>query len=68
MPASPEQVDACLAQLLAAWHAEVTAKPVPSLIDPLHAAEVIAGARRMHAPPDGARTRRCAQDNERGQA
>jgi hypothetical protein len=49
-----------LAELFGAWRAEIDAVPLPSLLDPLHAVDVVLAAKnggRVHAPPDGAGTR-----------
>jgi hypothetical protein len=60
METSPDPVDARLAELLRAWRAQISAVPMPRLVDPVRAVDVIDAARRrrMHAPPDGACTRR----------
>ncbi|WP_410669809.1 hypothetical protein [Amycolatopsis sp. cmx-4-68] len=50
-----------LDELLGAWRAEIDEVPVPSLVDPLRAVDVVIEAKlrrgRVHPPPDGARTR-----------
>jgi hypothetical protein len=55
-----------LRALLGAWRREIDEVPVPSLVDPLHAIDVVIEAMkakktetggRVHPPPDGARTR-----------
>ncbi|MEV7096158.1 hypothetical protein AB0M80_25230 [Amycolatopsis sp. NPDC051045] len=55
-----------LRALLDAWRREIDEVPVPSLVDPLHAVDVVIEAKkakkaenggRVHPPPDGARTR-----------
>lgn len=49
-----------LAELFGAWRAEIDGVPLPSLVDPLRAVDVVIEARnrgRVHPPPDGARTR-----------
>ncbi len=56
-----DPADARLAELLTAWRQDIAAVPFPSLVDPRHALEVVIEAkrrRRVHAPPDGACTRR----------
>ncbi|HKN55153.1 MAG TPA: hypothetical protein VJX66_21845 [Amycolatopsis sp.] len=67
MDARPDPVDARLTELLRAWQADITAVPIPSLVDPIRAVDVIdearRGRRRVHAPPDGACTRRRDQES-----
>jgi hypothetical protein len=49
-----------LAQLLCAWRRDIRSVPMPKLIDPVSAAELIryaAWARRVRASPDETRTR-----------
>jgi hypothetical protein len=60
-----DPVDARLAELFGAWRAEIDEVPLPSLVDPLRAVDVVIEATvvfrkeggRVHAPPDGAGTR-----------
>ncbi|AEK47257.1 hypothetical protein [Amycolatopsis mediterranei] len=61
-----DPAEARLRELLCAWRREVDEVPVPSLVDPVHAAAVVIEAMkakkardggRVHPPPDGARTR-----------
>jgi hypothetical protein len=61
-----DPAEARLRELLGAWRREIDEVPVPSLVDPVHAAAVVIEAReakktrdggRVHPPPDGARTR-----------
>ncbi|MEU4517703.1 hypothetical protein AB0F52_03165 [Amycolatopsis sp. NPDC024027] len=64
-----DPAEARLRELLGAWRQEIDEVPVPSLVDPVHAAAVVIEARkarrakkakeggRVHPPPDGARTR-----------
>ncbi len=58
--------EARLGELLAAWRREIDEVPVPSLVDPVRAVDVVIEAKkaknakergRVHPPPDGARTR-----------
>ncbi|MET8852951.1 hypothetical protein [Amycolatopsis sp. NPDC004625] len=52
--------EARLRELLGAWRQEIEEVPVPPLVDPVRAVDVVieAGKRgRVHPPPDGARTR-----------
>jgi hypothetical protein len=50
-----------LDELFGAWRAEIDEVPLPSLVDPLRAVDVVIEAKqrrgRVHPPPDGARTR-----------
>jgi len=49
-----------LRELLGAWRDEIDEVPVPPLVDPVHAVDVVIEAlrrSRVHAPPDGACTR-----------
>ncbi|GAA4537386.1 hypothetical protein [Amycolatopsis samaneae] len=60
MSACLEPADEELAELFTAWQRDIVAVPIPTLVDPGQAAEIVARAgreRRVHAPPDGARTR-----------
>jgi hypothetical protein len=53
-----------LAELLCAWRQDIRSAPMPTLIDPASAAELIRYAnwvRRVHASPDEARTRPSGQ-------
>ncbi len=61
-----DPAEARLRELLGAWRQEIDEVPVPSLVDPVHAAAVVIEARkvrkakegdRVHPPPDGARAR-----------
>ncbi|KDN20489.1 hypothetical protein [Amycolatopsis rifamycinica] len=58
-----DPADARLRELLGAWRREIDDVPVPSLVDPVRAVDVVIEARkakdrgRVHPPPDGARTR-----------
>ncbi|UOZ08176.1 MULTISPECIES: hypothetical protein [unclassified Amycolatopsis] len=55
-----EAADAQLTELLGAWRRDITEVPMPSLVDPDHAVDVVIEAlrrSRVHAPPDGACTR-----------
>ncbi|MFJ1766719.1 hypothetical protein ACIOD2_40770 [Amycolatopsis sp. NPDC088138] len=59
-----DPADARLAELLGAWRRDVAEGPLPSLVDPDHAVDVVLEAKRqalrrsrVHAPPDGACTR-----------
>lgn len=55
-----DPADARLRELLGAWRQEIDEVPVPPLIDPVRAVDVVIEAKRrsrVHAPPDGARTR-----------
>ena len=61
MNATPDPAEARLAELLRAWRQDITTVPIPALVDPRHAVDVVLEAkrrRRVHAPPDGACTRR----------
>ncbi|MFD9893155.1 hypothetical protein ACFWY9_27740 [Amycolatopsis sp. NPDC059027] len=60
MSASLDPADEELVELFTAWQRDIVAVPIPSLVDPGRAAEIVARAnrtRRVHAPPDDARTR-----------
>jgi hypothetical protein len=49
-----------LAELLGAWRREIADVPLPPLVDPERAVDVVIEAKRrsrVHAPPDGACTR-----------
>lgn len=62
-----DPAEARLAELLGAWRREIAEEPMPSLVDPELAVDVVLAAkrrRRVHAPPDGACTRTHAQENE----
>jgi hypothetical protein len=55
-----DPAEARLAELLGAWRRDVAEGPLPSLVDPDHAVDVVLEAKRrsrVHAPPDGACTR-----------
>jgi hypothetical protein len=55
-----DPADARLAELLGAWRRDVAEAPMPSLVDPEQAVDVVMEAMRrsrVHAPPDGACTR-----------
>ncbi|MDQ7805957.1 hypothetical protein Q5425_19630 [Amycolatopsis sp. A133] len=61
-----DPAEARLRELLGAWRREIDEVPVPSLVDPLRAVDVVIEAKkageakkggRVHPPPDGARTR-----------
>jgi hypothetical protein len=55
-----DPAEARLAELLRAWRREIADVPVPSLVDPERAVDVVIEAKRrsrVHAPPDGACTR-----------
>jgi hypothetical protein len=55
-----DPADARLRALLGAWRQEIDEVPVPPLVDPVRAVDVVVEAKRrsrVHAPPDGARTR-----------
>jgi hypothetical protein len=61
-----DPAEARLCELLGAWRREIDEVPVPSLVDPLRAVDVVIEVRkakkagkggRVHPPPDGARTR-----------
>lgn len=61
MKATSDPAEARLAELLRAWRQDIVTVPIPSLVDPRHAVDVVIEAmrrRRVHAPPDGACTRR----------
>ncbi|MEV6913215.1 hypothetical protein [Amycolatopsis sp. NPDC051071] len=45
MPASPDPAGERLAELFRAWKSDISAAPMPSLVDPVRAAAVIAEAR-----------------------
>lgn len=55
--------EARLRELLGAWREEIDEVPVPALLDPVRAVDVVIEAQqakkrgRVHPPPDGARTR-----------
>jgi hypothetical protein len=60
MTARPDPAETRLAELLRAWRQDVAAVPIPALVDPARAVDVVIEAlarSRVHAPPDGARTR-----------
>ncbi|MBE1500503.1 hypothetical protein H4696_007603 [Amycolatopsis lexingtonensis] len=50
-----------LTELFGAWRAEIDEVPLPSLVDPEYAVDVVIEAKkkggRVHPPPDGACTR-----------
>ncbi|WIV60381.1 hypothetical protein [Amycolatopsis nalaikhensis] len=54
-----DPAQARLDDLLGAWRREIEEVPVPPLVDPARAVDVVLAARRsrVHAPPDGACTR-----------
>jgi len=58
-----DPAEARLRELLGAWRREIDEVPVPSLVDPVRAVDVVIEAMkaekwgRVHPPPDGARTR-----------
>jgi hypothetical protein len=55
-----DPAEARLAELLGAWRRDVAEGPLPALVDPDHAVNVVIEAMRrsrVHAPPDGACTR-----------
>ena len=59
-----DPAEARLRDLLGAWRREIDEVPVPSLVDPVRAVDVVIEAMlakrergRVHPPPDGARTR-----------
>ncbi|MEU8638440.1 hypothetical protein AB0C38_40190 [Amycolatopsis sp. NPDC048633] len=55
-----DPADARLDELFGAWRAEIDEVPIPSLVDPLRAVDVVIEAKkcgRAPAPPDGAGTR-----------
>ncbi|WP_410637019.1 hypothetical protein [Amycolatopsis sp. lyj-346] len=61
-----DPAEARLRELLGAWRREIDEVPVPPLVDPGHAVDVVIEAMvarkakdrgRVHPPPDGARTR-----------
>jgi hypothetical protein len=59
-----DPADARLAELFGAWRRDIAEAPMPSLVDPDHAVDVVIEAMRqatkrsrVHAPPDGACTR-----------
>ncbi|GAB3135636.1 hypothetical protein [Amycolatopsis sp. NPDC004378] len=55
-----DPADARLDELFGAWRAEIDEVPLPSLVDPARAVDVVIEAKkrgRVHAPPDGAGTR-----------
>ncbi|WIX86086.1 hypothetical protein [Amycolatopsis sp. DG1A-15b] len=60
-----DPAEARLRELLGAWRREIDEVPVPSLVDPMCAVDVVIEAKekkegkrgRVHPPPDGARTR-----------
>ena len=58
-----DPAEARLRELLGAWRREIDEVPVPSLVDPMRAVDVVIEAMkakksgRVHPPPDGARTR-----------
>ncbi|WP_328448180.1 MULTISPECIES: hypothetical protein [unclassified Amycolatopsis] len=55
-----DSADARLAELLGAWRQDIADAPMPSLVDPDRAVDVVIEAMRrsrVHAPPDGACTR-----------
>ncbi|WP_370969021.1 hypothetical protein [Amycolatopsis sp. cg9] len=56
-----DPADARLAELFGAWRAEIDEVPLPSLVDPVRAVDVVIEAKRnggrVHPPPDGACTR-----------
>ncbi|GAB3718545.1 hypothetical protein GCM10027598_30420 [Amycolatopsis oliviviridis] len=61
MPASPDPAGERLAELFRAWKRDISAAPMPSLVDPVRAASLIAEARASgricpptaHAPGRG---------------
>lgn len=55
-----DPAEARLDELLGAWCREIDEVPVPRLVDPMRAVDVVIEAKkrgRVHAPPDGAGTR-----------
>ncbi|SFW61225.1 hypothetical protein [Amycolatopsis australiensis] len=55
-----DPVGARLDELLSAWSREIDEVPLPLLVDPVRAVDVVIAAKtrgRVHAPPDGAGTR-----------
>ena len=54
-----DPAQARLDDLLGAWRREIEEVPVPPLVDPARAVDVVLAATRsrVHAPPDGACTR-----------
>ncbi|MGK3200812.1 hypothetical protein [Amycolatopsis sp. MEPSY49] len=57
-----DPADARLDELFGAWRAEIDEVPLPTLVDPLRAVDVVIEAMkgnrgRVHPPPDGACTR-----------
>ncbi len=55
-----DPAEARLDELLGAWCREIDEVPVPRLVDPVRAVDVVIEAKlrgRVHAPPDGAGTR-----------
>jgi hypothetical protein len=60
MTTHPDPAGTRLAELLQAWRSDIVEVPIPSLVDPAHAVDVVIKAMRrsrVHAPPDGACTR-----------
>ncbi|MEC3981524.1 hypothetical protein [Amycolatopsis sp. H20-H5] len=72
MPSTSDAVGERLAALFRAWRQDILAVPMPSLIDPVRAVDVVIGTGtgtawtgRVHAPPDGACTRSRDLDSEK---
>ncbi|MFF1613463.1 hypothetical protein ACFVYA_37330 [Amycolatopsis sp. NPDC058278] len=66
-----DPAEARLRELLGAWRREIDEVPVPSLVDPMCAVDVVIEAMkekrgRVHPPPDGARTRPPGDAREEG--